>query len=309
MISYNKLFEYLKANGITKTDLANALRLSSATMAKLSKNETVSLQVIIDICNYLHCQPADIIENHDEIKKGSLLYILREEMNHKIKGGLYHNIQIQMAYNSNHIEGSTLSEDQTRAIYETNTIGLENSVSNVDDIIETVNHFRLFDYMLSQSDKPLTQKLIKEFHKILKTSTSDSRLEWFAVGDYKLKVNEVGGNETVAPENVEKEMQKLLLDYNNICTKKLSDLLDFHVRFEKIHPFQDGNGRVGRMILFMECLKYNIIPFIIYDNEKLFYYRGIREYSNDKTFLIETCLSFQDHFINTLKYFRINLET
>lgn len=307
MILYNKLFDYMKEKNISKSDLTNAIGISSATMAKLSKNETVSLQVISDICIYLGCQPGEIMESLDDIKEDSLLYILTQEKEHKIKGGIYHQTQIQMAYNSNHIEGSTLSEDQTRAIYETNTIGLENSISKVDDIIETVNHFRMFDYMLSSSVEPLSQDIIKKFHFILKSGTSDFHIEWFAVGDYKKKPNQVGGQETTEPENVEKEMKKLLEWYNK-CDKNFDNILKFHVLFEKIHPFQDGNGRVGRLIMFRECLKNNIIPFIVYDSEKLYYYRGLKEYDNETGYLTDTCLSFQDKYINMMKYFRIKVE-
>lgn len=306
MISYERLFAYMRECNISKTDLATNIGISSATMAKLSKNETVSLQVIIDICNYLHCQPGDIMENREEVRTDSLLHIFQQEMTHKIKGGIYHQTQVQMAYNSNHIEGSTLSEEQTRAIYETNTVGLENTVSKVDDIIETVNHFRMFDVMLTRAGEPLTENIIKEFHAVLKTGTSDSRLDWFEVGDYKKRPNQVGGRETVSPEHVDREMKKLLSHYNKKGRKNLEELLDFHVRFEEIHPFQDGNGRVGRLILFRECLRYGLVPFIIYDADKLFYYRGIREYATEKGYLRDTCLNFQDQFQNLLKYFRID---
>lgn len=306
MILYNKLFEYMKEKNISKSDLSNAIGMSSATMAKLSKNETVSLQVIYNICVFLGCQPGDIMEIVGDIQENSLLYILMQEKEHRIKGGIYHQTQIQMAYNSNHIEGSTLSEDQTRAIYETNTIGLEGSVSKVDDIIETVNHFRMFDYMLSSSMEPLSQEIIKKFHFILKNGTSDSHIEWFAVGDYKKRPNQVSGQETTEPEKVEREMKKLL-DWYNKCNKDFNNILKFHVLFEKIHPFQDGNGRVGRLIMFRECLKNNIVPFIVYDSEKLYYYRGIKEYDNESGYLRDTCLSFQDQYINMMKYFRIKV--
>lgn len=308
MISYQRLFHYLKENNISKTEFAEGIGISSATMAKLSKNETVSLNVIIDICNYFHCQPGDIMENLDEVKEDSLLHIFQEEKEHKIKGGIYHQTQIQLAYNSNHMEGSTLSEEQTRYIYETNTIGLENTVSRVNDIIETVNHFDAFDFMIEHTTDVLSEDLIKKMHYILKCHTSDAKLDWFRVGDYKLKANTIGGRETVTPELVEKEMKKLLFSYNRRLKKTLEDLLEFHVRFEEIHPFQDGNGRVGRLLLFKECLKYNILPFIISDDKKLFYYRGLREYRNDKSYLIDTCLSFQDEYRNIIRYFKIKAE-
>lgn len=304
-ISYNKLFEFLDKNGIKKTEMMSALHISSRTMAKMAKNETVSMNVIIDICKYLHCTPNDVFETVDDPKEDMLLNVLLEEKNHKIKGGLYHQTQIQMAYNSNHIEGSTLSEEQTRAIFETNTIGLENTVSKVDDIIEAVNHFTCFDYILDNARGMITESFIKEVHRILKSGTSDSRLAWFNVGDYKQRPNSVGGNDTTDPENVSTEMKKLLSEYNKIGIKTIDDIIDFHVKFESIHPFQDGNGRVGRLLMFKECLKYRLIPFIVYDSKKLFYYRGIKEYHNDKAYITDTIKSFQDEYENLLKYFRI----
>lgn len=304
MILYDKLFAILKENDIS----INELGLSSATAAKLKKNETVSLKVIVDICNLLHCQPGDIMENIGEINENSISYILKEEMEHKIKGGLYHQTQILMAYNSNHIEGNTLSEEQTRYIYETNSIGLENTVLKVDDIIETVNHFQAFDYIIEHSADLLTEKMIKDLHQILKNNTSDSRLKWFRTGDYKARENTVGGKETCGPDKVPKEMRRLISGYNQKVIKTIDDLIEFHFRFEAIHPFQDGNGRVGRLILFKECLRYNIVPFVIYDNKKLYYYRGLKEYENEKGFLRDTCLACQDEYVNLLKYFKIKYE-
>ena len=235
----------------------------------------------------------------------TLLDILREEKKAKYSGGIYHKTQIELTYNSNHIEGSRLTHDQTRYIFETNTIGAENEVLNVDDIIETANHFRCIDRIIDNAKAPLTEKFIKELHRMLKNGTGDSGKDWFAVGDYKKMPNEVGGMETTLPENVSAEMKALLKAYNAKEEKTFEDLLDFHVKFEKIHPFQDGNGRVGRLILFKECLKYNIVPFIIEDDLKLFYYRGLKEWNNEKGYLTDTCLTAQDRYKAYLDYFRI----
>ena len=229
---------------------------------------------------------------------GNILDILREQKEMHLKGNLYHITQINFAYNTNHIEGSTLTEEQTRYIYETNTLVLENGneQANVDDIIETANHFKLVDYMLDVADKPLTANMIKEFHRILKTGTSDERKSWFNVGEYKKLPNEVGGSATSKPEDVATDMQKLLSDYNNIKDVTFEDIVKFHKDFETIHPFQDGNGRIGRIISFKECLKNNIIPFIILDKDKLYYYRGLKEYDNEKGYLVDTCLNAQDQY-------------
>ena len=236
----------------------------------------------------------------------SLLQILREQKAAKMTGGIYHKVQIDLTYNSNHIEGSRLTHDQTRYIFETNTIGFENESVNVDDVIETSNHFRCIDMVIDQAGSALTEKFIKELHFVLKTGTSDSRKDWFAVGEYKKLPNEVGGNDTTLPEDVAGEMRTLLADYNALPSKTFEDIVAFHVAFERIiHPFQDGNGRVGRLILFKECLKYNIVPFIIEDNLKLFYYRGLKEWDHEKGFLMDTCLTAQDRFKAYLDYFRI----
>ncbi len=235
----------------------------------------------------------------------TLLDILKEQKVSRLSGGIYHKTQIDLTYNSNHIEGSRLTHDQTRYIFETNTIGVENEVLNVDDVIETANHFRCIDMIIDNAKAALTEKLVKELHLILKNGTSDSRKDWFAVGDYKRLPNEVGGMETVLPEDVAGKMKTLLTEYNKIEEKTLEDILDFHVRFERIHPFQDGNGRVGRLIMFKECLKNNIVPFIIEDNLKLFYYRGLKEWNNEKGYLRDTCLTAQDKYKTWLEYFRI----
>ena len=238
----------------------------------------------------------------------TLLSILQEEKRTKYAGGIYHKTQIDLTYNSNHIEGNRLTHDQTRYIFETNTIGVENEVLNVDDVIETSNHFRCIDLIIDHAASTLSEHFIKKLHHILKTSTSDSRKDWFAVGEYKRLPNEVGGMQTSLPEEVADRMKALLSDYNAVPKKTLDDILDFHVRFERIHPFQDGNGRVGRLIMFKECLKYNIVPFIIEENLKLFYYRGLKEWYNEKGYLTDTCLTAQDKYKAYLDYFRIPYE-
>lgn len=235
----------------------------------------------------------------------TLLDILREQKEGKYSGGIYHRTQIDLTYNSNHMEGSRLTLNQTRYIFETNTVGVENEVLNVDDVIETVNHFRCIDLVIDHADDILSEKFIKELHLALKNGTSDSRKDWFAVGKYKKIPNEVGGMDTALPEEVADKMKALLKEYNVIKEKRLEDILDFHVKFERIHPFQDGNGRVGRLIMFKECLKHNIVPFIIEDNLKLFYYRGLKEWDNEKGYLTDTCLTAQDKYKTDLNYFRI----
>ncbi|MBC6679276.1 Fic family protein [Zhenpiania hominis] len=238
-------------------------------------------------------------------KQLTLLDILRGQKSNKYSGGIYHKTQIDLTYNSNHMEGSRLTHDQTRYIFETNTIGVENEVLNVDDVIETANHFRCIDKIIDHAKAALTEKFIKELHLTLKSGTSDSRKDWFALGDYKKMPNEVGGMATVLPEEVADKMKALLTAYNAKEEKTFEDILDFHVKFERIHPFQDGNGRVGRLIMFKECLKYNIVPFIIEDNLKLFYYRGLKEWDNEKGYLTDTCLNAQDRYKAYLDYFRI----
>ena len=243
--------------------------------------------------------------NKKKEKKTTLLDILLDEKANKYSGGIYHKTQIDLTYNSNHMEGSRLTHDQTRYIFETNTIGIEKEVLNVDDVIETANHFRCIDMIIDYAKATLTENFIKKLHLILKNGTSDSRKDWFAVGDYKKLPNEVGGMETALPEEVADRMKKLLSEYNNQEEKALEDILNFHVKFECIHPFQDGNGRVGRLIMFKECLKYNIVPFIIEDNLKMFYYRGLKEWNNEKGYLTDTCLTAQDQYKAYLDYFRI----
>lgn len=235
----------------------------------------------------------------------TLLKILQEEKETRYSGGIYHKTQIDLTYNSNHIEGSRLTHDQTRYIFETNTIGVEKEILNVDDVIETANHFRCIDRIIDDAKAVLTEKLIKELHRILKSGTSDAGKDWFVVGDYKKLPNEVGGMNTALPEEVSDRMKALLAEYNGKKEKTFEDILDFHVKFERIHPFQDGNGRVGRLIMFKECLKYNIVPFIIEDNLKMFYYRGLKEWNNEKGYLMDTCLTAQDRYKAYLDYFRI----
>lgn len=253
--------------------------------------------------------PEDAVKP-DRINKKSntpktLLEILLAEKSAKMPGGLYHKVQIELTYNSNHIEGSRLTHDQTRYIFETNTIGIEGDAVRVDDIVETANHFKCIDLVLKNATKTLSEGFIKELHRVLKNGTSDSRLDWFAVGDYKRLPNEVGELPTVKPENVASEIRALLFEYNLNKEKTFDEILDFHYRFERIHPFQDGNGRVGRLILFKECLRNNIVPFIIDESHKMFYYRGLREWTNEHGFLRDTCLSAQDKFKAWLDYFRI----
>ena len=241
---------------------------------------------------------------HQDVPK-TLLDVLRMEKASKVTGGIYHKIQVELTYNSNHIEGSRLTHDQTRYIYETNTIGTGNDPANVDDIVETANHFKCIDLVIEQANYPLSEAFIKQLHQTLKSGTSDSRKDWFAVGDYKKLPNEVGGQETAAPEEVQKKIRTLLAAYNRNKEKTLDDLIAFHHDFEQIHPFQDGNGRVGRLILFKECLRNQIVPFIIDENMKMYYYRGLHEWNQERGFLRDTCLAAQDQFKAWLDYFRI----
>ena len=234
-----------------------------------------------------------------------LLVVLRQEKEAKLKGGIYHKTQIDLTYNSNHIEGSRLTHDQTRYIFETNTIGIEGESVRVDDIIETTNHFRCIDLIIDRAEERLTESLIKELHLILKSGTSDSRKDWFTVGDYKRLPNEVGGNETTAPEDVHREIKALFKEYNAKKRKSFEDIIDLHQRFEAIHPFQDGNGRVGRLVMFKECLANGYVPFIIADELKMFYYRGLREWPRIKEYLRDTCLTAQDNYKAVLDYFKI----
>ncbi len=301
MISYVGLLEILKKNGLKKSDLTAKAGISSRTIAKISKGEKIADNVINRLCNFFGCKSEDICR---EISDNPVLQVLRDEKSAKLSGGLYHETQIRLTYNSNRIEGSHLSEDQTRLIFETNTIGAEEGVP-VDDVIETANHFRAVDYVIDCAEQPLTEDIIKTLHKILKTGTKDSYLAWFNVGEYKKRANVVGGIETVAPSKVAEKMNELLQNYNSKTEIKIEDIVEFHYNFERIHPFQDGNGRVGRLICFKECLRYNIIPFIIEDRKKMFYYRGLREWENERVYLIDTCLDGQDAYKALLRYFGI----
>ena len=244
---------------------------------------------------------------NEKENKNYLLERLREEKKHGIKGGIYHKLQIDLTYNSNHMEGSELTHDQTRYIFETRTIGVENTnkAIKVDDIVETINHFSMIDRVIDFANYELSEAFIKELHKILKTGTSDSRLSWFAVGNYKRRANAVGDIETTAPRLVPQEMKKLVDEYNKKDSHTLEEIIEFHVKFERIHPFQEGNGRVGRMIAFKECLKNNIVPFIILDSKKMFYYRGLKNWNKERGWLIDTCLDGQDTVKAYLDYFGI----
>lgn len=248
-------------------------------------------------------RPARVNKKSDEPE--NLLQVLRAEKAAGIKGGIYHKIQIDLTYNSNHMEGSRLTHDQTRYIYETNTIGLSEGNVKVDDVVETANHFRCIDMVIDEAKHPLSEKFLKLLHLTLKNGTSDSRKDWFAVGAYKKLPNEVGGRETTAPEQVADAIKKLLVDYNRLSAKTFEEIIAFHVAFERIHPFQDGNGRVGRLILFKECLRNDLVPFIIDEDLKLYYYRGLHEWSTEKGYWLDTCLSAQDRFKRYMDYFRI----
>ena len=250
--------------------------------------------------------PADAaLPRKGKQKASPLLKRLREEKEGKISGGIYHRTQIDLTYNSNHIEGSRLTHEQTRFIFETNTIGITDESINVDDIVETTNHFRCIDLIIDRAEEKLSEPFIKEIHRILKTGTSDSGKSWFNVGEYKKLPNEVGGNATCPPEEAHARMKALLSEYNAKSNKSLEDIIDFHQKFEVIHPFQDGNGRVGRLIMFKECLASGIVPFIITEELKLFYYRGLREWGHIDGFLMDTCLSAQDNYKALLDYFKI----
>ena len=290
------------------------------SVAQVANNWNLSERTVRNYCArgkipdaFLTGKTWNIPENAEPPKRSNsvkqtpsnLLEVLKAEKASKISGGIYHKIQVELTYNSNHIEGSKLTHDQTRYIYETNTIGFTDSTINVDDIVETANHFKCIDMVIDKTTKPLSETFIKQLHMVLKNGTSDSRKDWFAVGDYKKYPNEVGGKITTPPEEVNDKIKALISAYNKTDNKSFDDLISFHYEFERIHPFQDGNGRIGRLILFKECLKHNIVPFIIDENLKMFYYRGLSEWQNEKGYLIDTCLTAQDKFKKYLDYFRI----
>ena len=301
MISYEGLLSKLNAKGLTKTALTDELGISSRTVAKIGRGEKIAAHVLAKIAAYLSCTPEELYRS---ISDNLLLQTLRDEKSIRMPGGLYHELQVRMTYNSNHIEGSKLSEDQTRLIFETNTVDVGEGIS-VDDIIETVNHFRAIDYVIDHAEEPLTEDIIKELHRILKQSTKDSTLSWFAVGDYKKRANVVGGRETAKPKDVPARMKALLTDYESLDAVSIENVIEFHYNFERIHPFQDGNGRVGRLIALKECLRHGIVPFIIEDSKKMFYYRGLSEWESERGYLTDTCLDGQDTFKKLLSMFDI----
>ena len=252
-----------------------------------------------------NAQKPERVNKHSALPR-TLLEVLQAEKASRLSGGIYHKVQIDFTYNSNHMEGSRLTHDQTRYIFETNTIGVQETTLNVDDIVETANHFRCIDLIIDRAGSIINEALIKQLHAMLKNGTSDSRKDWFVVGDYKKLPNEVGGKVTALPKEVPAKMKELVAAYNAKKERTFDELLDFHYRFECLHPFQDGNGRIGRLLLFKECLRYNIVPFIIDEESKLFYYRGLKEWQNERGFLRDTCLAAQDKFKTYLDYFQIS---
>lgn len=296
MISYDGLHAQLAKKGVSKTGLAAELGISSRTIAKIAKGERLSRDTLRKIAGYLNCEPESLAR---EVSDNALLQILRDEKDAGISGGLYHELQVRMTYNSNHIEGSRLTEDQTRMIFETNTVDVGDGVP-VDDILETVHHFRAIDYVIEVAEEKLTEEIIKHLHYILKHDTKDARLGWFAVGDYKRRANMVGGRETAKPKDVSARMNALLTEYNGKSRVTIEDVIALHAEFEWIHPFQDGNGRVGRLVALKECLRHSIVPFIIEDAKKMYYYRGLSEWKNEKGWLTDTCMDGQDTFIRLL---------
>ena len=301
MISYAGLEKILKEKGIGKTELSTEAGLSTRTVAKIAKGEKLSARSLNRIAGYLNVVPELLCRQEADNK---ILQLLRDEKEIQLSGGLYHELQVRMTYNSNHMEGSKLSEDQTRLIFETNTINMGEGIP-VDDILETVHHFRAIDYCIDIAEKKLTEEIIKKLHFMLKHDTKDAALPWFSVGDYKKRANVVGGRETSKPSEVARDMRALLERYNARGNVTIEDIIEFHAEFEYIHPFQDGNGRVGRLIALKECLKNNIIPFIIEDSKKSFYYRGLSEWRREKGWLVDTCLDGQDTFVKLLDILEI----
>ena len=304
MISYEGLEKVLKDKRISKTELSTKLGLSTRTIAKIAKGERLSIRSIKRIADYLGESPDMLMR---VVSDNKILQQLREEKEINLSGGIYHELQVRMTYNSNHIEGSKLSEDQTRHIFETDTVDIGDGVP-VDDILETVHHFRAIDYVIDIADEELSEEIIKELHYIIKHDTKDSKLPWFAVGDYKKRANVVGGRETSKPSEVHEHMVTLLREYNAKEFVAVEDIIALHAEFEYIHPFQDGNGRVGRLIALKECLRHNIVPFIIEDSKKNYYYRGLKEWNNEKGWLTDTCLDGQDTFKKLLDILEIEYE-
>ncbi len=303
MYNYEGLEKLLRKHNLNKSDLTTLLNISSRTIAKIAKGEKIADRVLQKICNYFSCSIDDL---YHIISSNPILQRLREEKEYKISGGLYHELLIRLTYNSNRIEGSKLSEEETRYIFDTNNINAK-GLLEVNDITETINHFLAVNYCIDIAEELLSEEIILNLHLILKRGTRDEALSWFRAGEYKLYPNVVGGYETAAPEKVAEEVQKLLSAYNKKNKHSLGDIIEFHYRFERIHPFQDGNGRVGRLIAFKECLKNNIVPFIIEDSKKYYYYHGLAKYADEPGFLIDTCLDGQDTFRKLLKKFDVQI--
>ena len=297
---------------MTQKELAQKIGVEPATISKYESgmNEP-NIKNLKSIAEALDTSIDELVKEEEDVvdlSKVNLLEILRKQKEMKLSGNIYHYTQVKFAYNTNHIEGSTLTEEETRYIYETNTIvSTSDNPTKVDDIIETVNHFRIVDYLIDNADKKLTESMIKEFHRILKSGTSDSTKTWFKVGEYKILENQIGDQKTAKPNEVPQKMKELLSSYNKKKKIILEDIIDFHAKFEAIHPFQDGNGRIGRIIMFKECLKNNIVPFIIQDADKLFYYRGLKEYKNEKGYLTDTCINAQDQYTKMIRYYIGNI--
>ncbi len=301
MFSYKGLEQKLKERGIGRSGLTKLAGLSSRTVAKIGRGEKLSRGTMEKLAAFFGCAPGELCR---EISDNPVLQTLREEKEAKISGGLYHELQVRMTYNSNHMEGSRLTEDQTRLIFETNTLDAGDGVP-VDDVLETVHHFRAVDYVIDRADEALSEEIVKTLHYILKHDTKDSALGWFAVGDYKKRPNAVGGRETAKPKDVPARMKKLIGEYNAKKVITIDDVIAFHAEFEKIHPFQDGNGRVGRLIALKECLRAGIVPFLIEDAKKAFYYRALAKWDSEKGWLTDTCLDGQDTFKKLLATFEI----
>ena len=299
MVSYDGFLSKLREKGITKTALGKELGISSRTIAKIGRGEKVSGIVLAKIGDYFSCRPEML---YRIVSDNVLLQTLRDEKSIRMPGGLYHELQVRMTYNSNHIEGSRLSEEETRQIFETRTVGAGVCIS-VDDIIETVNHFRAIDYVIDHAEDVLSESIIKDLHRILKQGTKDAEFSWFAVGDYKKRPNVIGGRETTEPKDVPAAMYALLSNYEARAAISIEDIIRFHADFEYIHPFQDGNGRIGRLVALKECLRHAIVPFIIEDSKKYFYYRGLAEWETEPGYLTDTCLDGQDTFKKLMALF------